>query len=294
MNSRQPGIYTDVAAADYHADPGASASRLKVIALESPLHLRRQLDNPEPPTPAMILGTLVHQILMEPGQPLPQLAVVPETFTVPADYVPKSKKDVQPGEVVEWSFRRKHCQQWRESHEQAGRIVVSRGDVDELFAAASAVSRHPFANDLFQDAGTEVSMFWNTTDGFRCKARLDLIPKRPCIADVKFTNDASPRGFAKHMVSMGYHIQAAWYRMAWSVLGDGERPEVFFIAIERGSLAVTVHKVSEDLLRIGEDAALAALERWKACNRSGVWPGYGDDVFVVDPPAWLRGAVASE
>ena len=82
--------------------------------------------------------------------------------------------------------------------------------------------------------------------------------------------------------------------MAWSVLGDGERPEVFFIAIERGSLAVTVHKVSEDLLRIGEDAALAALERWKACNMSGVWPGYGDDVFVVDPPAWLRGAVVSE
>lgn len=288
---RPPGIYSDMHATDYHADPGASASRLKMIALRSPLHLRQQLDNPEPPTHDMILGTLVHQVLMEPGQPLPQLAVVPETFTVPADYVPKSKKDVQPGEVVEWSFRRKHCQQWRRDNDQEGRIVVTRDELDGLFAAAKAVAGNEFAASLFNDAGTEVSMFWNTTDGFRCKARLDLIPRRPCLADVKYTNDASLRAFGRQIISMGYYIQAAWYRMAWRVLGDDDRAEFFFIAIERGTHAISVHQVSEDLLRKGEDAALSALDRWTECQRSGVWPGYPTGINVVDAPPWLVGGV---
>ena len=210
MKTIPVGAHRNLPAAAYHADPGASASRLKRIALESPLHCRLEMDKPIEPTPAMILGTLVHQAILEPGQPLPSLAIIPETFTVPADYTPASKRDIQPGEIVEWSFRRKFCKQWREAHEAAGRIVISRDEADGIWKAASAVGAHPLAAPLFNDADPEVSLFWNTNDGFRCKARLDLVPSAPVLADVKFTNDASPRAFGKHIVSMGYHIQAAW------------------------------------------------------------------------------------
>lgn len=283
-----PGIYRDIPAPAYHADPGASASRLKRIALDSPYHLKRELDNPPEPTASMILGTLVHHHLMEPGQPLPQLAVVPETFTVPSDYVPKSKKDLQPGEVVEWSFRRKFCQTWRDQQKAAGKIVISRSDLDFVFGAAQAVGAHPVAGPLFNDADAEVSMFWNTTDGFRCKARLDLIPKSPVIADLKKTNNAKPRVFARHAINMGYHIQLAWYRMAWSLLGDGERRECLIIAIEDETMDVTVHRMSEEALVEGERQALAALERWKTCHREGVWPGYSSGLSVIDLPFRAR------
>lgn len=283
-----PGIHRDFPAPFYHADPGASASRLKRIALDSPLHCRLEMDNPPEPTAAMIMGTLVHQHLMEPGQPMPQLAIVPETFTVPADYVPKTKKDLQPGEVVEWSFRRKFCQQWRDGQKAAGKIVVASSDVDFVFRAAQAVGNHPVAGPLFNDADAEVSMFWNSTDGFRCKARLDLVPRHPCLVDLKKTNNAKPSVFARHAINMGYHIQMAWYRLAWSILGDGERTECILVAVEDETADVTVHRLSEEALREGERLALNAFKRWKECHRSGRWPGYSDEVGVIDLPFWAR------
>ena len=283
------GCHFDIPASVYHADPGASASRLKRIALESPLHCMLEMRTPIEPTPAMVLGTLVHQAILEPGQPLPMLAVVPESYTVPEDYKPASKRDVQPGEVVEWSFRRKHCQQWRKAQEEAGRIVLSRDDADVIWDAAKAVGSHSLAAGFFNDADAEVSMFWETEDGSRCKARLDLVPRGSALVDVKFTNDASPRAFAKHVVSMGYHIQAAWYLMAWETCGTGKRDDFFFVAIEQGTCAVTVHKLSHDLIEEGKRVALGAFARWKRCMETGAWPGYDEVVHVVDKPRWMRG-----
>lgn len=283
-----PGIHHGVPAPFYHADPGASASRLKRIALDSPLHCKLEMDNPTEPTAAMIMGTLVHQHIMEPGQPLPPLAIVPETFTVPADYVPKTKKDLQPGEVVEWSFRRKFCQQWRDEQKAAGKIVVAPSDVDFVFRAAQAVGNHPVAGPLFNDADAEVSMFWNSTDGFRCKARLDLVPRRPCLVDLKRTDNAKPSVFARHAINMGYHIQMAWYRLAWSLLGDGERTECILVAVEDETADVTVHRLSEEALQVGEQVALRAFERWKECHRTSRWPGYSDEMGVIDLPFRVR------
>lgn len=283
-----PGIHRDLPAPFYHADPGASASRLKRIALDSPLHCKLEMDNPPEPTAAMIMGTLVHQHLMEPGKPLPPLAIVPETFTVPTDYVPKNKRDLQPGEVVEWSFRRKFCQQWRDDQKAAGKIVVAPSDVDFVFRAAQAVGNHPVAGPLFNDADAEVSMFWNSTDGFRCKARLDLVPRRPCLVDLKKTNNAKPSVFARHAINMGYHIQMAWYRLAWSLLGDGERTECILVAVEDETADVTVHRLSEEALQEGERLALKAFERWKECHQTGRWTGYSDEVGIIDLPFRAR------
>lgn len=289
-----PGIYRDLPAPFYHAEPGASASRLRKISIDSPLHCKLEMDNPPEPTAAMILGTLVHQHLMEPGQPLPPLAIVPDTYVVPADYVPKSKKDVQPGEVVEWSFRRKHCQNWRDQQKAAGKIVITDNDLQFVFKAAQAVGRHPVAGPLFNDADAEVSMFWNSKDGFRCKARLDLVPRKPCIVDVKKTNNAKPSVFARHAINMGYHIQMAWYRLAWSLLGDGERTTCILVAVEDETADVTVHQLSEESLQEGERLAMKAFERWKECHKSGVWPGYSDGFSVIDLPTWARAGMEVE
>ena len=283
------GCHEKLPANVYHADPGASASRLKRIALNSPLHCLLEMETPVEPTSAMVMGTLVHHALLEPGQPLPLLSVVPETYTVPADHKPASKRDVQPGEVVEWSFRRKHCQEWRKAQEAAGRIIVTKGELDGIWMAARAVGAHPLAKTLFNDAKPEVSLFWESTDKFRCKARLDLVPDAGALVDVKYTNDASPRAFAKHVVGMGYHIQAAWYLMAWETCGDGRRDDFFFVAVEHDTFAVSVHKLSRELIEEGARAARHAFERWKQCHKTGVWPGYDEVVHVVDKPRWMRG-----
>ena len=72
----QPGIYPDLDARDYHALPGASASRLRKLWQSTPGHLKAEMDAPRENTPALKLGTLAHAVILEPDKPLPD----PEQF----------------------------------------------------------------------------------------------------------------------------------------------------------------------------------------------------------------------
>ena len=50
----------------YHASPGASASRLKKFK-RSAAHMKYDMDNPEPSTPAMVIGSATHSAILEPS-----------------------------------------------------------------------------------------------------------------------------------------------------------------------------------------------------------------------------------
>lgn len=67
-----PGVYAGIANADYHGGPGVSKSMLDVLAEKSPLHLhylRTQAnDNDKQPTPAQMIGTAFHALLLEPAE----------------------------------------------------------------------------------------------------------------------------------------------------------------------------------------------------------------------------------
>ena len=58
-------VMHDQSAADYHASPVCSASRLNRLR-RSPAHMRYDLENPEPPTQAMIVGSATHSAILEP------------------------------------------------------------------------------------------------------------------------------------------------------------------------------------------------------------------------------------
>jgi exodeoxyribonuclease VIII len=65
----KPGIYDGITNDAYHGGPGVSVSGLKVIAERSPLHFQayrstQQAD--KEPSPAMMLGTAFHCLLLEP------------------------------------------------------------------------------------------------------------------------------------------------------------------------------------------------------------------------------------
>lgn len=67
-----PGVYANITNADYHGGPGVSKSMLDVLAEKSPLHLhylRTQAnDNDKQPTPAQMIGTAFHALLLEPAE----------------------------------------------------------------------------------------------------------------------------------------------------------------------------------------------------------------------------------
>lgn len=65
----EPGVYFDLTNDEYHGGPGTNKGLLDVVA-RSPLHAKALLDRanddrPEP-TPAMVLGTALHTLVLEP------------------------------------------------------------------------------------------------------------------------------------------------------------------------------------------------------------------------------------
>lgn len=275
-------------ASDYHALPAVSASALRIIHAQTPFHLWRARQDGVVETDAMRLGTLIHDAVLEPHKAGRSVAVIPETFTVPADYQPKNKKDIQPGEVVEWSFRRPLCQKWKADMLAAGCAVVTKSEWDEIQQAASAVANSS-AGDVVRRSDPEVTITWETDRGTKCKARIDLLPRDSALGiwDLKTCSDASPDGFQRAAWASGYHIQAAWYLDAIRLFDESRAEEFRFIAYEKGSGAVVVHKATPEFISAGRRDYLAALEKYEAAVASGVWPGYADEV-VLDVPKWEK------
>lgn len=67
----QAGVYLDITNADYHGGEGINKGLLDFVA-RSPMHAKALLDqandNKREPTPAMILGTAFHTLLLEPNK----------------------------------------------------------------------------------------------------------------------------------------------------------------------------------------------------------------------------------
>ena len=70
-------VQLNQSATDYHAAPGASASRLKQLK-RSAAHMKYDMDNPQEPTPAMIIGSATHSAILEPDLFVKEWGRLPE------------------------------------------------------------------------------------------------------------------------------------------------------------------------------------------------------------------------
>jgi hypothetical protein len=280
------GIHRDIPAAIYHREPGASASRLRTIHGGTCAHLRLEMQNPIIPTWEMQLGNIIHPRILEPGKPIPALAIQPADYVVPADYK-GGPKDPKPGDVEPWNNRRKFCQNWKREQEAAGKIVVTAEIMDEIDRCVDRVMQHSEARELLEGADTEVTIRWETTCGTQCKARLDMVPRGSFLGDLKTTDDASQRGFERKCLSMGYHLQAAFYLDGWQAMGDREFTGFRFIAYERETGLVSVNQMSAELIQEGRIAYETALEKFIQATRTGVWPAY-PGLQMLDVPKWAK------
>jgi hypothetical protein len=281
------GIHRDIPAAIYHAEPGASASRLRTIHGGTCAHLKLEMENPIVPTWEMQLGTLIHQRILEPSQPLPALANVPLVYALTEECPTVKAKKAKAGDMVDWNPRTKYAQNWVRQQEASGLIVVTDDDMFEIDRCVDRVMQHSEARELLEGADTEVTIRWETTCGTQCKARLDMVPRGSFLGDLKTTNDASQRGFESKCLSMGYHLQAAFYLDGWEAMGDRPFTGFRFVAYERETGLVSVNQMSSELIQEGRIAYETALEKFIAATRSNVWPGY-TGVQMIDAPKWKR------
>lgn len=265
------GIFAGLNDRIYHAAPGFSHSAAK--RMKTPAHYQSYLTEKREPSAAMLIGTITHALVLEPGKEIP-FAVAPDGL----DGRTKAGKD------------------WKSEQLAAGREVIAAEDFEAAKSAAESVLKHPACRVIFESEGmSELSVFKRFELGGSAlrKARIDWTPGSGSnsLVDLKTTRDASPEAFGKELYEYGYHTGAAWYLDIWNDAAPEDRRECFvFIAVEKDPpFAVAVYNISEDAIRLGRKKNIERLQTYIECTQSGVWPSYPTEIKTIDLPAWAYG-----
>jgi len=262
-------VMHDQSAEDYHAAPGASASRLRLLK-RSAAHMKHQIDNPEPPTPQMIIGSATHSAVLEPD------LFVQEWGRLPAgDGRSKAVKEAK-----------------AELLTQFGADHILKADAyDNILAMRDSVFNNALALDLLDGAKTEVSHYWTERD-VECKARIDALPAESsmwnnCVVDIKTTANASPEEFRRSCFNFGFYIQQAHY------LAAAERGRFIFVVVERDAPhCVAIYELDDDALELGRKDREFLLGQWALCEAEeaaggpDAWPGFPVEIQELSLPGW--------
>lgn len=259
----RPGIHPDLSDADYRATDAVSVSTLKRFA-EAPAkaHVSRA------DTDAMRAGRLIHSAVLE-------------AWSFDALYQ-RTELD------------RRGTKAWQEEETaalSAGRQLVKAAEWEQAAAIRDAVLAHPVARDLLAPGlEAEASIFWtDAATGLACRARADGIRRADrMVVDVKTTVDASPDEFSRGAAKWRHHWQEAFYRAGLAAAPGGFAVDRFvFIAVERERPHLLgLYELSPSALMQGEREVMAALAEYAECKRTDTWPGYAEQVLMLDLPAW--------
>jgi len=271
----KPGLH-EISEEEYHADPcdepSLSASIAKTLWLKTPAHawLEHPRLNPaheEKHDKSFDLGSAAHKLLLE-GDKAGIVEISADSYRTKAA---KEERDLaySAGKIpllshqydqVQWMTRA--AKRFLDSTEIAG--ILERGKPE-----VTAIAQHPSTGAWF-------------------RGRFDLLSDdRLIILDYKTTVTAHPDVFTKHIISMGYDIQAAFYLLLNRLTGGPEDAKFVFLAQETESpYECSLVGVAPSMLEIAAQKVEHCINLWADCLKADNWPGYDTRIHWAESPAW--------
>ncbi len=254
---------------DYHGADALSHSKLEVFRKRPALYKRKYVDKAvaeEHDPSKYALGTALHAAMEGPGAWMNAVAI--SSFP---------------------NFRTKAAREWRDNCGETGRVILCGEEVETIGECVAAISAHPAAVVLTVGADSETTWrFAHPRIPIPLQCRTDLYkPGHPVDLKTTASLDAGDFiNFERSFWKLGYHRQAAWYKMVLERCG--EKVEDFhFIAVEtQEPFGVVVYRVSEDAMRIGDEENAKDLADLVECYRTGIWPNKPLEVQEISVPEW--------
>jgi len=267
----EPGVY-DLPEDEYHADPlrhaGGSLSSTvarKLLPPSVPALAKHAADHPQH-TDAQDWGTVVHHLILGSG---------PRIVEIPSD-----------------SWATKAAKEARAAAEVDGAIALLTKQLDAARDAADAVHAHATARALLARPGRpERTLAWQEGDTW-CRAMLDRWPDPdqpggPIAVDVKTTaKGLDDHSLAKTMWEYGYHCQAEWYSRGYHAVHGIWPAFVFLFVHSKPPHLVRCIDLPDELLVDARARNDEALQVWRECRRTGVWPGFATGITTISAPRW--------
>ncbi len=243
------------------ADGTHHYSQIKKLALSGKQYIHA-VNTPFEPTPAMLLGTAVHAIVLgeRPGAPVV----------------------VYPGQTRQG----KAWDEFEKAHEGAEIVTATEWSRAETIAAA--VMRDPLALRYLDGARKEVPLAWED-NGIKCSTSgIDIVPDG-MIGDLKTTTTVQPEKLGYQARSMHYAEQLCFYRRGCIANGIDVSKGLFLLCVEtKAPYEVVPFELTEQRIDVAERTLSLWMEKLRIFTDAGQWPGYTQSPIPLDVEAWER------
>jgi len=252
--------------AEYRAIDALNWSSLKFYA-KSPAHYRENVDNPQEQTAAMLLGSAVHCLCLEPVLFDQQYAVAPDV-----DRRTKAGKE-------QWAL-------FEDEHQGKNILTFEQSTLARGMAASVLDGKAGKLIGLCSER--ELTLTWEDQfTGLQCKSRLDAVDLVNGLAvDIKTTEDASQQSFSRTVYNYLYHGQAAFYLEALRQNGFMINRFIFLAVEKKPPFAKALYLCSDELLASGRILYQECLSKHAECLAVNEWPGYPETIHTIDLPVW--------
>lgn len=273
----------------YHAMPGISKTGLDRIE-QSPAHYFGWHLDPQRPAPrersGQLEGTLAHCAILEPGEFNQRYVVIPS-------FAPRRPTEAQwnakkPSEdsiaAMSWwtDFTAKH----------STKRTITAEQYEVAMRQAEAVRKLPEAVEALERGRPEVSAFWvDSQTGELCRCRPDFVSdygeRRVILLDVKTYSNASAGEFRRQVARKRYHVQDAYYSDGYAAASGLDVMGFVFVAVEsEWPHQANALMLDERSREQGRKDYRRNLNTYSACRRGNHWPGYSEQVQLIDLPSW--------
>lgn len=273
----EPGVY-QLTSEQYHADPvpGGSLSSTgcrQLTAPSCPALFHHKRTNKQTPSDEMNLGSAAHTLALGKGD---EIVIITDEDDVPLD-----------------NYKTKIARERKAEALAEGKIPLLQKEYIVVQAMAAKLREHPKAMQLLA-AGKEASeqaLFWKDGPVWK-RALIDHMPPkipgfRMICVDYKTCNSADPDSIEKAMYRFAYHQQADHYLQGVRALGLCQEPTFTFIFQETSApYLVTLAQPNDRAMRIAAHLNRMATLTYAECTRSGIWPGYTEEIVELALPVW--------
>jgi hypothetical protein len=253
---------------EYHARSKAGefmSSHLLADFRESPALYRKEIlgEITETESPAFAIGRAAHCLILEGRAEFDSQYLVADGPVNPKTGEPFGKAT-------------KAYAEWRTAQ---SREIVSGKDFNFILRLQKSVWLHPVASELLSD-GVAEGVVRAEYCGVPCQIRTDWFSVKYGLVDLKTCD--SLKWFESDCRRFGYLFQMAFYR---AVIREatGRNVPVHIVAAEKNEpFSTGVWKLTDEVLDLAELVNKAALERYRNCCVTGVWPTGYEDARIID------------
>jgi hypothetical protein len=241
-----------------------SYSSLKEFA-KSPRHYVEYLRKERKSTPAMVFGSMIHCMLLQPNEFGHQFAVMPN--------VDKRTKE---GKATYEAF----------VLEAEGKEVVSQDQYDEANNLVNKVISETHIADAIQSCNKFEQEWKAEINGLPFRGFFDGVAD-DYILEVKTANDASPKTIINDFYNRQYHIQAGLYSQIAS------KPIKYLIIETTAPYNVILADADTSYVEYGMKQAVEYINKFKECLDNNMFDmGYEfhmkDGQFSINLPSWVK------